>query len=156
MPLPVNVPKCWLSERRGRCVLRGVGEHTSASRLTSTKIGDWTIYARRVLDRWLDELAGRVPGSNGVDLPPDTREEKFLEANPMLVKLRYIDRRVDPSSGERWYWHRRRHKLTRLPNDLTERTVMAEPLNAARLKQAIPVEGSEWPSAPTERQNESL
>jgi hypothetical protein len=61
MPLPVNVPKCWLSERRGRCVLRGVGEHTSASRLTSTKIGDSTIYARRVLDRWLDELAGRVP-----------------------------------------------------------------------------------------------
>jgi hypothetical protein len=131
MPFPVNVPKCWLLERRGRCVLRGVGKHTSASRPTATKIGDRTIYARRVLDRWLDELAGLVPGSNGVDLPPDIQEEKFLEPDPMHVKLRYIERRVDRSSGERWYWHRRGHKLTRLPNDLAERTVMAERLNAA-------------------------
>jgi integrase len=49
----------------------------------------------------------------------------------MHVKLRYLIRRSDRSGGERWYWHRRGHKLTRLPNDLIERIAMAERLNAA-------------------------
>jgi Phage integrase family len=57
----------------------------------------------------------------------------------MHVKLRYVERRIDRSGGERWYWHRRGHKLTRLPNVLTERIVMAEQLNAAADK-AAPVE----------------
>src|SRR5260370_34491711 len=47
------------------------------------------------------------------------------------VKLRYVERRGDRSGGERWYWHRRGHKLTRLPDDLAARITMAEQLNAA-------------------------
>jgi hypothetical protein len=49
----------------------------------------------------------------------------------MHVKLRYVEHRIDRSGGERWYWHRRGHKLTRLPDDLVERIAMAERLNAA-------------------------
>jgi Phage integrase family len=50
----------------------------------------------------------------------------------MHVKLRYVERRVNPSSGtERWYWHRRGQKLTRLPDDPIERMALAERLNAA-------------------------
>jgi hypothetical protein len=41
-----------------------------------TKIGDRTIYDRRMLDRWLDELAGLAPATSGADTP----EEKLLEA----------------------------------------------------------------------------
>jgi integrase len=49
----------------------------------------------------------------------------------MLVKLRYVTRRVDRSGHERWYWQRRGHKLTRLPDDPIERMATAERLNAA-------------------------
>ena len=49
----------------------------------------------------------------------------------MHVRLRYAERRVDRSGNERWYWHRRGHKLTRLPNDPIERMAMLERLNAA-------------------------
>ena len=49
----------------------------------------------------------------------------------MHVKLRYVERRVDHSGGERWYWHRRGHRLTRLPDSPIERTAVAERLNAA-------------------------
>ncbi len=49
----------------------------------------------------------------------------------MHVKLRYVERRVDRTGGERWYWHRRGHKLTRLPADPIERMAVAEQLNAA-------------------------
>ena len=49
----------------------------------------------------------------------------------MHVKLRYVERRVDRSGAERWYWHRRGHKLTRLPDNAIERMTMAERLNAA-------------------------
>src|SRR5438552_13886307 len=49
----------------------------------------------------------------------------------MLVKLRYVTRRVDAKGGERWYWQRRGHPLTRLPADPAERLAMAERLNAA-------------------------
>ena len=54
----------------------------------------------------------------------------------MRVKLRYVERRVDRSGRERWYWHRRGHKLTRLPASLAERIAMAEQLNAAADKLA--------------------
>ena len=49
----------------------------------------------------------------------------------MLVKLRYVTRRVDRSGQERWYWQRRGHPLTRLPENPIERMAMAEQLNAA-------------------------
>ena len=49
----------------------------------------------------------------------------------MHVKLRYVERRVDHSGGERGYWHRRGHRLTRLPDSPIERTAVAERLNAA-------------------------
>jgi hypothetical protein len=49
----------------------------------------------------------------------------------MHVKLRYVERRVDRSGAERWYWHRRGHKLVRLPDNLIDRMAMAERLNAA-------------------------
>lgn len=49
----------------------------------------------------------------------------------MLVKLRYVTKRVDRSGGERWYWQRRGHPLTRLPDNPIERMAMAERLNAA-------------------------
>lgn len=55
----------------------------------------------------------------------------------MHVKLRYVERRVDRSGGgERWYWHRRGHKLARLPDNPIERMAMAERLNAAADSQA--------------------
>src|ERR1700680_3082332 len=49
----------------------------------------------------------------------------------MHVKLRYVERRVDRSGAERWYWHRRGHKLARLPDNPIERIALAERLNAA-------------------------
>jgi len=49
----------------------------------------------------------------------------------MLERLRYVTRRVDRSGRERWYWQRRGHPLTRLPDDKAERMAMAERLNAA-------------------------
>jgi integrase len=49
----------------------------------------------------------------------------------MLARIRYVTRRVDKSGHERWYWQRRGHKLTRLPDNPIERIAMAERLNAA-------------------------
>src|SRR5438270_14035912 len=49
----------------------------------------------------------------------------------MDVKLRYVERRVDRSGAERWYWHRRGHKLARLPGNPVERMAAAERMNAA-------------------------
>lgn len=49
----------------------------------------------------------------------------------MLERLRYVTRRVDRSGGERWYWQRRGHPLTRLPDDLAERVAIATRLNSA-------------------------
>jgi hypothetical protein len=48
----------------------------------------------------------------------------------VLVKLRYVTKRTD-EAGERWYWQRRGHPLTRLPDDPVERIATAERLNAA-------------------------
>ena len=62
----------------------------------------------------------------------------------MHVKLRYVERRVDHSGAERWYWHRRDHKLARLPDNPIERMAVAERLNAAadNLAQAELARGS--------------
>ena len=49
----------------------------------------------------------------------------------MHVKLRYVERRVDHSGAERWCWHRRGHKLARLPDNPVERMALAERLNTA-------------------------
>jgi hypothetical protein len=49
----------------------------------------------------------------------------------MLERLRYVTRRIDRSGRERWYWQRRGHPLTRLPDDKAERMALAERLNAA-------------------------
>jgi hypothetical protein len=49
----------------------------------------------------------------------------------MHVKLRYVERRVNRSGAERWYWHRRGHRLARLPDNPIERLTAAERLNAA-------------------------
>jgi hypothetical protein len=48
----------------------------------------------------------------------------------MLVKLCYVTKRTDRRGGVRWYWQRRGHKLTRLPDNPIERMAMAEQLNA--------------------------
>ena len=58
----------------------------------------------------------------------------------MLVKLRYVTRRIDRSGLERWYWQRRGHKLTRLPDNPIERIAMAEQLNAVADSLAARVE----------------
>jgi hypothetical protein len=63
----------------------------------------------------------------------------------MLVKLRYVERRIDRSGGERWYWHRRGHKLVRLPDELAERVALAQQLNAtadAANKAAVLIESA--------------
>src|SRR6516225_5367021 len=49
----------------------------------------------------------------------------------MHVKLGYVTKRTDRQGGVRWYWQRRGHKLTRLPDNPIERMAMAEQLNAA-------------------------
>src|SRR5260370_4521546 len=63
--------------------------------------------------------------------PCSLPRKKSSSRQSMHVKLRYVERRGDRSGGERWYWHRRGHKLTRLPDDLAARITMAEQLNAA-------------------------
>lgn len=77
MPLPLNLPKRGLSkdEAAEYC---GVSPNTLGRHgPTPTKIGDRIVYDRRVLDRWLDDLAGFISGSAAV---PDTPEEELLEA----------------------------------------------------------------------------
>jgi hypothetical protein len=49
----------------------------------------------------------------------------------MHVKLRYVERRVDRSGTEQWYWHRPGHKPVRLHDNPIERIAMTERLNAA-------------------------
>ena len=81
MQLPINLPKRGLSkdEAAEYCgvSVNTLGRHGP----TPTKIGDRIIYDRRVLDRWLDELAGFMSGGlGGQALPVDTPEEALLEA----------------------------------------------------------------------------
>jgi DNA-directed RNA polymerase specialized sigma24 family protein len=81
LSLPVNLPKRGLSkdEAAEYCgvSVNTLGRHGPVP----TKIGDRTIYDRRVLDRWLDELAGFISGkSSEADLGADTPEEALLKA----------------------------------------------------------------------------
>ena len=80
MPLPINLPKRGLSkdEAAEYCgvSVNTLGRHGPMP----TKIGDRSIYDRRVLDRWLDELAGLMSGSSSTGPPLDIPEEKLLEA----------------------------------------------------------------------------
>jgi hypothetical protein len=76
MPLPTNIPKRCLSADEA-------AEYCNVSRNTlvrhgpaPTKIGDRCIYDRRVLDRWLDKLAGI--GSD--DRISDDPDQALLEA----------------------------------------------------------------------------
>ena len=86
--LPHNIPKRCLSPDEA-------AEYCNVSRDTlirhgppATKIGDRTVYDRRVLDTWLDKLAGIVP-----DQPPDDPETSLLEAiNARKAALRHPPR----------------------------------------------------------------
>jgi|SRR5215469_3781461 len=79
--LPINLPKRGLSkdEAAEYC---GVSVNTlSRHGPNATRIGDRVVYDRRVLDRWLDELAGLTSGApSAVVLSPNTQEEELLEA----------------------------------------------------------------------------
>jgi hypothetical protein len=73
--LPPNIPKRCLSPDEA-------SEYCNVSRNTlirhgppATKIGDRTVYDRRVLDAWLDKLAGIAP-----DQSADDPETSLLEA----------------------------------------------------------------------------
>lgn len=48
----------------------------------------------------------------------------------MHVRLRYVTERRNAGGKSRWYWQRRGHPLTRLPDDPVKRYAMAEALNA--------------------------
>jgi hypothetical protein len=76
MPLPLKVPKRGLS-------LDEAAEYCGVSRNSLTrhgpssiKIGDRTIYDRRGLDRWLDQLAGLPDAS----MPEAAPEDALMEA----------------------------------------------------------------------------
>jgi hypothetical protein len=75
MSLPFNLPKRGLSkdEAAEYCgvSVNTLGRHGP----TPTKIGDRIVYDRRVLDRWLDELAGLSAVTSA-----ETPEETLLEA----------------------------------------------------------------------------
>ena len=76
MSLPINLPKRGLSkdEAAEYC---GVSVNTLVRHgPTPTKIGDRTIYDRRVLDRWLDKLAGLAAGErSNTGVLPDTQKK---------------------------------------------------------------------------------
>ena len=80
MPLPVNVPKRGLSKEEA-AEYCGVSINTLTRHgPTATKIGDRTIYDRRVLDRWLDDLAGFMSASSETRSLIETPERALLEA----------------------------------------------------------------------------
>jgi hypothetical protein len=80
--LPINMPKRGLSKNEA-AEYCGVSVKTlDRHGPTPTKIGDRTIYDRRVLDRWLDELAGLMSRSMG--LPIDTPEEALQGCQPAI------------------------------------------------------------------------
>jgi hypothetical protein len=79
MALPSNIAKRGLSidEAAEYC---GVSSNTLLRHGPQPiKIGDRSIYDRRGLDRWLDELAGLATPTFGA-APADTPEETLLEA----------------------------------------------------------------------------
>jgi hypothetical protein len=74
--LPANIPKRGLS-------LAEAAEYCGISGTTLTrhgpppiKIGDRSVYDRRALDRWLDQLAGLSPDASLADDP----ENELLQA----------------------------------------------------------------------------
>ena len=74
MPLPINIPRRCLSadEAAEYC---GVSRNTLVRHGPApTKIGERCVYDRRVLDRWLDGLAGLA------NLLDDDPENALLEA----------------------------------------------------------------------------
>jgi hypothetical protein len=77
--LPLNLPKRGLSkdEAAEYCgvSVNTLGRHGP----TPTKIGDRIVYDRRVLDRWLDELAGLSAVALSQS-SAETPEETLLEA----------------------------------------------------------------------------
>ena len=76
--LPLNIPKRGLSIDEAAEYI-GVSKNTLTRHGPApTKIGERSVYDRRVLDRWLDELAGLMSRSMGP--PIDTPEEALLEA----------------------------------------------------------------------------
>ena len=75
MALPLNVPKRGLSldEAAEYC---GVSRNSlSRHGPAPVKIGDRTIYDRRALDRWLDQLAGLPENSMAEAAPEDALME---------------------------------------------------------------------------------
>ena len=58
----------------------------------------------------------------------------------MLERLRYVTRRLNRDRKTRWYWQRRGHKLTRLPDNPVERMAMTERLNNAADASPLPTE----------------
>ena len=84
MPLPSNIPRRCLSADEA-------AEYCNVSKNTlvrhgpaATKIGERSVYDRRVLDLWLDQLAGL-----GSDATDDNPERLLLQAiNARKVALR--------------------------------------------------------------------
>jgi integrase len=48
----------------------------------------------------------------------------------MLMRMRYVTKRINRAGKERWYWQRPGHKLTRLPDDPASRFAEQARLNA--------------------------
>src|SRR5215472_12571327 len=49
----------------------------------------------------------------------------------MNKRQRYVTRRIGKNGKARWYWQRRGHPLTRLPDDRAERLAAVKKLNSA-------------------------
>ena len=84
MPLPINVPKRGLSKEEAAeycgVSVNTLGRHGP----TPTKIGDRTVYDRRVLDTWLDKLAGIAPDQSAGD--PETSLLKAINARKAALR----------------------------------------------------------------------
>ena len=85
MSLPLNVPKRGLS-------LDEAAEYCGVSRNSLTrhgpapiKIGDRTIYDRRGLDRWLDQLAG-LPGNSAAEAVPEDALMEAIHARKVALR----------------------------------------------------------------------
>jgi hypothetical protein len=89
LSLPINLPKRGLSKEEA-AEYCGMSVNTLGRYgPTPTKIGNRIIYDRRILDRWLDELAGLISGASSGAGP----EETLLEAiHARQVALRRTSR----------------------------------------------------------------
>jgi hypothetical protein len=78
--LPLNIQKRGLSKEEAAEYL-GISVNTLVRHgPPATKIGDRVVYDRRVLDRWLDELAGFVSAEATDAGDNKSPEEQLLEA----------------------------------------------------------------------------